>query len=57
MFVAEIFNRIKESMHEEENEEEADVNMQIPPEILKDVLGDSCKRKADGSLDCCHCKV
>ena len=44
-------------MKEGEKEEDVDVNIEIPPNILKNVLDNSRKRKADGSIDCRHCKV
>jgi len=43
-------------MKEGEKEEEVDVNIEIPPNILKNILDNSCKRKADSSIDCRHCK-
>jgi len=33
-------------------EEDVDVSVEIPPNILKNVLDNSRKRKADGSIDC-----
>jgi hypothetical protein len=47
----------KANMKEGETEEDVDVNIEIPPHILKNVLDNSRKRKADGSIDCRHCKV
>ena len=44
-------------MKEGEKEEEVDVNIEIPPKILKDVLDDSRKRKAEDSIDCRNCKA
>ncbi|KAK3371034.1 hypothetical protein B0T24DRAFT_304724 [Lasiosphaeria ovina] len=44
-------------MKEGENEEEVDVNIEVPSKILQDVLDDSRKRKADDSIDCRNCKV
>jgi hypothetical protein len=47
-------------MREGETEEDVDVSVEIPPNILKNVLdnsNNSRKRKADGSLDCRHCEV
>jgi len=52
-----IVHHIKDNMEEGEKEEGVDVNIEIPPHILKDVLDNSCKRKADSSADCHHCKV
>jgi len=43
---------IKRNIKEGETEEDAGINIEIPPNILKDVLDNSCKRKADGSIDC-----
>lgn len=44
-------------MKEGEKEEEVDINIEISPGILKDVLDDSCKRKAEDSIDCRACKT
>jgi hypothetical protein len=33
------------------------VSVEIPPNILKNILDNSRKRKADGSIDCRQCKV
>ena len=52
-----IFHHIKGNMKEGEKEEELDISIEIPPKILKDVLDDSRKRKADSSIDCRHCKA
>ena len=40
-----------------EGEKDVDVNIEIPPNILKNVLDNSRKQKVDGSIDCRHCKV
>src|SRR6266536_2680196 len=48
---------IKGNMKEVEREENVNINMEIPPNILKDVLDNSRKRKADGSIDCRQCKA
>ncbi|KAK2061324.1 hypothetical protein LY76DRAFT_614430 [Colletotrichum caudatum] len=48
----EIFQHIKGNMKEGENEEEVDVNIEIPSKILGDILNDSRKRKAEDSADC-----
>ena len=48
---------IKANMKEGEKEEDVDVNVEIPPNILKSVLDNSRKRKADSSNDYRHCKV
>jgi hypothetical protein len=52
-----IVSHIKGNMKEGEKEEDIDVNIEIPPNILKAVLDNSRKRKADCSIDCRHCKV
>ena len=44
-------------MKEGEKEEEVDVNIEIPPKILKDIWDDSRKWKADNSIDCRHYKA
>jgi hypothetical protein len=44
-------------MKEGEKEEDVDVDIEIPPNILKNVLDNSRKRKADGLIDCRYCKV
>lgn len=41
-------------MKEGEKVEEVNINMEIPPHILKDVLDESRKRKADSSPDGPH---
>lgn len=43
-------------MKEGEKEEEVEVEIEIPPTILKDVLDDSRKRKADEANDLRSCK-
>jgi hypothetical protein len=53
----EIVYHIKGNMKEGETEEDVDINIEIPPNILKNILDNSRKRKADSSTDCCHCKV
>lgn len=54
----EIISHIKANMKEGETEEDVDVDIEIPPHILKHVLDNNRKRKAeDVSADCCHCKV
>ncbi|KAK2022207.1 hypothetical protein LX32DRAFT_508560, partial [Colletotrichum zoysiae] len=53
----EIIHHIKGNMKEGENEEEVDINIEIPSKILGDVLNDSRKRKAEDSVDCRSCKV
>ena len=44
-------------MKEGEKDEDVDVNINIPPHILKNVLDNSCKWKADDSINCRYCKV
>ncbi|KAK1989762.1 hypothetical protein LX36DRAFT_695566 [Colletotrichum falcatum] len=53
----EIFHHIKGNIKEGNNEEEVDVNIEIPYKILRDVLNDSQKQKAKDSVDCRSCKV
>jgi hypothetical protein len=49
---------IKGNMKEGETEEDVDVDIEIPPHILKHILDNSRKRKAEAnSTDCRHCKV
>jgi hypothetical protein len=43
-------------MKEGEKEEDVDVNIEMPPNILKNVLNKH-KWKADSSIDYRHCKV
>jgi len=38
-------------------EGDVDVSVEIPPNILKNILDNSRKRKADGSIDYRQCKV
>ncbi|KZL85288.1 hypothetical protein CI238_12106 [Colletotrichum incanum] len=40
------------SMKEGEKEEEVDIDIEIPSKILGDILNDSCKRKAEDSVNC-----
>ena len=44
-------------MKEGETEENVNVDIKIPPHILKHVLDNNRKRKADGAIDCRYCKV
>jgi hypothetical protein len=44
-------------MKEGDKEEDVDINIEMPPSIVKDILHNSRKRKADGSVDCRPCKV
>jgi hypothetical protein len=53
----EIVYHIKGNIEEREKEEDVDINIKILSNILKNVLDNSCKQKADSSTDCCHCKV
>ncbi|KAI9762389.1 MAG: hypothetical protein M1840_001250 [Geoglossum simile] len=53
----EIVCHIKGNIKEGEKEEDVDVGIEIPPNILKSVLDNSRKRKANGSINCRHCKV
>jgi hypothetical protein len=52
----EIVGHIKANMKEGETEETVEVDIEIPPHILRNVSDNSRKRKADNS-DCRHCKV
>ena len=52
-----IVSHVKGKMKEWENEEDVDINIEMPPSIVKDILDNSRKRKADGSIDCRPCKV
>jgi len=53
----EIVCHIKANMEEGETEETVKVDIEIPPHILRNILDNSRKRKADSSSDCRHCKV
>ena len=53
----EIVCHIKANMKEGETEEDVNVDIEIPPHILRNILDNSRKRKADNSSDCRHCKV
>jgi hypothetical protein len=44
-------------MKKGETEEDVDINIEVLPNILKNVLDNSRKRKADGSIDCRQCKT
>ncbi len=44
-------------MKEGEKEEDVDINIEILPNILKNILDNSYKQKADSLIDCRHCKV
>lgn len=52
-----LVRHIKGNIAEGGAEEDVDVSIEIPPHILKTVLDNSCKRKAEGSIDCRHCRV
>ncbi|CAG9955928.1 unnamed protein product [Clonostachys rosea f. rosea IK726] len=47
-----IYKHIKAGMKDGENEDEVEVNIEIPPKILQDIMDNSRKRKADSSIDC-----
>jgi hypothetical protein len=53
----EIVCHIKGNIKEGETKEDVDINIKIPPNILKNILDNSRKRKADSSANCRHCKV
>ncbi|KAH6661717.1 hypothetical protein B0J14DRAFT_622130 [Halenospora varia] len=53
----EIVGHIKETMKEGETEEDVDVRIEIPPYIIKNILENNRKRKADGSIDHRQCKA
>ncbi|KFZ18368.1 hypothetical protein V501_01260 [Pseudogymnoascus sp. VKM F-4519 (FW-2642)] len=53
----EIVRHIKDNMKEGETEEDVDIDIEIPSRILKNILDNSRKRKADGLTDCRHCKT
>jgi hypothetical protein len=44
-------------MNKEEKEEDVDINIKILPNILKNVLNNNCKQKADSLINCYYCKV
>jgi hypothetical protein len=44
-------------MKEGETEEDVDVRIEIPPHIIKNILENIRKRKADGSIDHRQCKA
>ena len=44
-------------MKEGETEKDVDINIKIPPNILKNILDNSRKRKADSPINYRHCKV
>ena len=53
----EIVYYIKANIKEGETEETVKVDVEIPPHILKHILDNSRKRKAEDSTSCRHCKV
>jgi hypothetical protein len=53
----EIVGHIKETMKEGETEEDVDVRIEIPPHIIKNIVENNRKRKADGSIDHRQCKA
>ena len=44
-------------MKEGQTEEDVDVSIEIPPNILKNVLDNNRKRKADSSIDRRQCRA
>ncbi|KAK4236845.1 hypothetical protein C8A03DRAFT_16546 [Achaetomium macrosporum] len=52
-----LVRHIKGNMKEGEKEEDVDVNIEIPPRILKDVLDNNRKRKPEDSIGCRNCKT
>ena len=48
---------IKEGKEDEEDEEEVQINVEIQPNILRDVLDDSRKQTAEDAINCRSCKV
>jgi hypothetical protein len=53
----EIIYYIKANIKEGEIEENVNVDIKIPPYILKHILDNSRKHKVDGTIDCRYCKV
>ncbi|KFY26196.1 hypothetical protein V491_01425 [Pseudogymnoascus sp. VKM F-3775] len=53
----EIVRHIKDNMKEGETEEDVDINIEIPSRILKNILDNSRKRKADGITNYRHYKT
>ncbi|WYZ38365.1 hypothetical protein EsH8_III_000279 [Colletotrichum jinshuiense] len=53
----EIVRHMQGNMREGDNEDEVDVNIEIPSKILGNILNDSRKRKAEDSVDCRSCKA
>ncbi|PVH69781.1 hypothetical protein DL98DRAFT_623279 [Cadophora sp. DSE1049] len=47
----EIVGHIKEMIKEEETEEDVDINIEVPPHIINNILENNRKRKADSSID------
>ena len=44
-------------MKEEETKEDVNIDIEIPPHILRNILDNSRKRIADNPSDCRYCKV
>jgi len=53
----EIVYYIKGNIKEGETEEDVNINIEIPPNILQNILDNSCKWKADSSANYHYCKV
>jgi hypothetical protein len=54
--LADVISHIKGNMKEGEKEEDVDVDIEMPRSIVNDILDNSRKRKANGSIDCRPCK-
>ncbi|KFY68606.1 hypothetical protein V496_00949 [Pseudogymnoascus sp. VKM F-4515 (FW-2607)] len=52
-----IVRHIKDNIKEGETEEDVNIDIEVPSKILKNVLDNSRKRKADGISNCRHCKT
>lgn len=52
-----ILQHIKDNMQEGEKKEEVNVGIEVPPNIIQDVLDDSRERKTDSAVSCRHCKT
>jgi hypothetical protein len=48
---------IKGNMTGGETEDDVDIEIEIPPHILKNTLDNNYKRKVDSSANCCNCEV
>ena len=53
----EIVYHIKANMKEGETEEDVNVDIGIPPYILRSILDNNYKRTVDNTSNCRHCKV